>query len=490
MSLSHVLSCSHGQGSVSRLLSPDDTNGWQVAEPACCELQFASATVVENVLLQGVGADVLVLVEAAETPQGPWRALVPLTLLSGAQPTRFVTAVSKPLRGVALSALRVTLTPAEARTGPFGLRCLRANVSRDRAIATASGARGAIDQLLSPPRAQSLSHAPVVGKLSPFQGPPADAATPLPAAAPRPAASPLATESHSTPLSAATPSSFAPRSASPSPSSAEAARDTSVPYVSKRRGLDDQADSHTPQSGLKRPTIRPDVDPAATPAPHLGSGRSRGSVLRGVKFVISGVQNPRRHELRQCAVAMGAQYSPNWEPGCTHLIAAFGNTPKHKEVLASGHGMCVLPEWVDACHRACARVAEADFSLGAAASPDAALVRADTFPTLPAERDDDIIDVVDEPPRSVPRGALVLPDVFAGTNVYFFNVPDWDPSYRLAVAYGASVSRVFDAARVTHIVVDDLTAKAWLDWAAAHTPPCTAVPVAWVEQCARAGRII
>jgi hypothetical protein len=33
-------------------------------------------------------------------------------------------------------------------------------------------------------------------------------------------------------------------------------------------------------------------------------------------------------------VSMGAVYVPNWGRGCTHLVAAFANTPKHQEVLA------------------------------------------------------------------------------------------------------------------------------------------------------------
>lgn len=43
-------------------------------------------------------------------------------------------------------------------------------------------------------------------------------------------------------------------------------------------------------------------------------------IMKGVRFVLSGYQNPYRGELRDKAVRMGAKYEANWGPGCTHLM--------------------------------------------------------------------------------------------------------------------------------------------------------------------------
>ncbi|XP_071842897.1 DNA repair protein XRCC1-like [Apostichopus japonicus] len=67
-------------------------------------------------------------------------------------------------------------------------------------------------------------------------------------------------------------------------------------------------------------------------------------IMKGVRFVLSGYQNPYRGELRDKAVRMGAKYEANWGPGCTHLICAFSNTPKYQQVR--GKGKIVSKEWI------------------------------------------------------------------------------------------------------------------------------------------------
>lgn len=42
--------------------------------------------------------------------------------------------------------------------------------------------------------------------------------------------------------------------------------------------------------------------------------------LKGVVFVLSGYVNPKRSNLRDAAMALGAKYSPDWGPKCTHLV--------------------------------------------------------------------------------------------------------------------------------------------------------------------------
>ncbi|XP_017870299.1 PREDICTED: DNA repair protein XRCC1 [Drosophila arizonae] len=71
-------------------------------------------------------------------------------------------------------------------------------------------------------------------------------------------------------------------------------------------------------------------------------------LLRGVVLVISGIQNPDRADLRSKAIALGAKYKADWEPGCTHLICAFRNTPKYNQV--KGHGKIVTRRWIEKCY--------------------------------------------------------------------------------------------------------------------------------------------
>lgn len=68
------------------------------------------------------------------------------------------------------------------------------------------------------------------------------------------------------------------------------------------------------------------------------------NLLNGVVFVISGIQNPDRSEIRRKALEMGAKYKPDWDSQCTHLICAFSNTPKYNQV--KGHGKIINQNWI------------------------------------------------------------------------------------------------------------------------------------------------
>ncbi|KAL6056072.1 Damaged DNA binding [Balamuthia mandrillaris] len=72
-------------------------------------------------------------------------------------------------------------------------------------------------------------------------------------------------------------------------------------------------------------------------------------ILSGVTFVISGMVNPERTNLRDQATSMGARYQPEWSNKATHLICPFPNTPKYKEVEKKG-GTIVVPAWIEDCH--------------------------------------------------------------------------------------------------------------------------------------------
>lgn len=68
------------------------------------------------------------------------------------------------------------------------------------------------------------------------------------------------------------------------------------------------------------------------------------TLFNGVTFVISGIQNPDRGEIRRKALEMGAKYKPDWDSQCTHLICAFKNTPKYNQV--KGHGKIINQAWI------------------------------------------------------------------------------------------------------------------------------------------------
>ncbi|XP_043192876.1 DNA repair protein XRCC1-like isoform X1 [Amphibalanus amphitrite] len=89
-------------------------------------------------------------------------------------------------------------------------------------------------------------------------------------------------------------------------------------------------------------------DASAAPRPPANAiYRPYKKLLSGVVFAMSGYQNPRRGDLREQGIKLGATYRPDWGPGCTHLICAFRNTPKFTAVR--GKGKIVRGEWLTEC---------------------------------------------------------------------------------------------------------------------------------------------
>ncbi|XP_037038333.1 DNA repair protein XRCC1 [Bradysia coprophila] len=84
-------------------------------------------------------------------------------------------------------------------------------------------------------------------------------------------------------------------------------------------------------------------------------------LLEGVVLVISGIQNPARANIRQQALDMGAKYKADWEASCTHLICAFKNTPKYRQV--HGHGKIITKDWIVECHKRKMRIPWRRFAL-------------------------------------------------------------------------------------------------------------------------------
>ncbi|KAJ3104460.1 hypothetical protein HDU97_009245 [Phlyctochytrium planicorne] len=62
---------------------------------------------------------------------------------------------------------------------------------------------------------------------------------------------------------------------------------------------------------------------------------ARKTLLKGVTFTISGIQNPERDRVRKTAISMGAYYNPDWTSKCRLLICPFKDTPKIREAKAS-----------------------------------------------------------------------------------------------------------------------------------------------------------
>ncbi|XP_074652454.1 DNA repair protein XRCC1-like [Tubulanus polymorphus] len=80
------------------------------------------------------------------------------------------------------------------------------------------------------------------------------------------------------------------------------------------------------------------------------SSKPLGELMKRVVFVMSGYQNPKRGELRDMAIEMGAQYKPDWnDQTCTHLICAFVNTPKF--AVVKGKGRIVDENWIRDCYK-------------------------------------------------------------------------------------------------------------------------------------------
>ena len=69
-----------------------------------------------------------------------------------------------------------------------------------------------------------------------------------------------------------------------------------------------------------------------TPKEKRKASKPFGKLMEGVRFVLSGYQNPQRSEIRDKALRMGATYRGDWDSTCTHLVCAFMNTPKHNQV--------------------------------------------------------------------------------------------------------------------------------------------------------------
>ncbi|GLH09536.1 uncharacterized protein GBIM_14618 [Gryllus bimaculatus] len=149
-----------------------------------------------------------------------------------------------------------------------------------------------------------------------------------------------------------------------------------------------------PSGGGKRPSPA-DRKAANSTKETKSSVKSKpfSKLLEGVTIVISGITNPARSFLRSKALEMGAKYKQDWDSTCTHLICAFKNTPKFKQV--QGHGHIVTKDWIDQCHSKRKRFPWRRFAL-------------DINDTRQPESDDEI---VEEIPQASTSSSSALPTV-------------------------------------------------------------------------------
>lgn len=124
------------------------------------------------------------------------------------------------------------------------------------------------------------------------------------------------------------------------------------PLASKK---DERESRKRPRSdNVKKKDNIGDGDDGGLRAGPVSDAERPHSLLRGVALVLSGYENPRRATIRTAALALGATAHARWGPHCTHLICAFPNTPKLRQVRASSNGAkvpVVKGEWVEECAR-------------------------------------------------------------------------------------------------------------------------------------------
>ncbi|EDQ84941.1 uncharacterized protein MONBRDRAFT_29749 [Monosiga brevicollis MX1] len=114
----------------------------------------------------------------------------------------------------------------------------------------------------------------------------------------------------------------------------------------------------TPQRTAPKPSAAAPPPKRSKPAPTAPPPYR--DILKGVRFTLSGYQNPRRGQLRDLALGMGAQYAAQWDSRCTHSISAFEQTPKNTQARRDG-GIIVSKDWLESCDRAKRRVQEYRF---------------------------------------------------------------------------------------------------------------------------------
>lgn len=256
---------------------------------------------------------------------------------------------------------------------------------------------------------------------------------------------------------------------------------------------------------LQAPPPAPKAPPPAPEAPPPSSEATPPAAvatppLGGVVLALSGFENPLRGQLRAAAVAMGATYSPDWTPRCTHLVCAFPRTPKAARARAMG-GLLVSPDWIWDCQSRGRRLPCRPYLLdGSASSGSEGEEPAEATPPpahVPAGTDSD--DGSDQSEPDDPYGGSTeenseeeeeeepippLPDFFRGLSFLLagsFPEGEGRRLRRLVIAFGGTLAPSMSSA-VTHVV----TAQGWdeaFHQALELRPSLTIVRPHWLLRC-------
>ncbi len=412
------------------------------ASPARAVLVFDRPTPVKNVFVRNAGSSHVEVDAMVDGDGFQW-----VTLLNSAQLQNenrdlflarfFARELSLQLDGVALVKLRVTIT---SELGCFGLSALRVNISDEER-----------DEL----RAEGAGRAPEV--LATASG-----TVPERKVAPLPPLPPVKGKSPKKP-------------AAKEPKTEEKKKSVSGATKKALRVEIDLADDSDEfeKAPVAKKSKSEAVKKVNAPAPILPvpakakmeNKSDRKSLLKGVVFGVSGLENPERSNVRDLALSMGATYSHVWGKDATHLLLACAGTPKHKEQQASGHGVAVHYKWVEECSKQEKRVAESDFSLDKGKKSPSSdvgpkLVKSpslapQSFPSLAMDDDDVIVIDGDEDIKVAGPAFPHLPDFFSPVMAWI----DMDDSglagkvKRLVIAYGGKVKEDVPNG-CTHYVTD------------------------------------
>ncbi|XP_061204911.1 DNA repair protein XRCC1-like, partial [Neopsephotus bourkii] len=257
----------------------------------------------------------------------------------------------------------------------------------------------------------------------------------------------------------------------------------------------------TAANGTPRKQPRP-LTPQATPPP-TQTTPPPAAILAGVVVALSGFENPLRGQLRAAAVAMGAEYSPDWTPRCTHLVSAFSRTPKAARARAMG-GLLVSPDWIWDCQRRGRRLPCRPYLLDGSASsgsdgeePEEATPPPDPAPHVTSGADSG--DASDQSEPDDPYGGSTeenseeeeeeepippLPDFFRGLSFLLAgSFPEGEGRWlrRLVIAFGGTLAPSMNDA-VTHVVTADGWDEAF-NQALELRPSLTIVRPHWLLRC-------
>jgi hypothetical protein len=325
--LSHVVSCNQPVApgfEAANLISKEPNAGWQVLSNSEAVLAFGEPVVVHSLLLSTIGENVLVELSVFSQLDGEFQVFLAASLFHTSGQYRYFrdTQLSKATRDSEVRLVKVSVRGEGGNISSFGVRFLGFNLSMSEAKditrrfealpAILEGETGS-DHCRSLPVGEMLvSESSVV---APVVAVPVKAVSkkqavvrPKAAAEKRPPNKRGVENNTHNNKSNVIAAAFAPSKKRVRVDIVDVDDDDDVivEVIPKKQNL--------PVLTNRVATMRASPSVVETDS---------SNILKGVQFVISGVENPRRSELRECAVRLGAQYSANWLADvlfCNHVL--------------------------------------------------------------------------------------------------------------------------------------------------------------------------